>query len=239
MRASTSTNFFTSLAIFLSTLTIPMVYAIPPPKLLESNLKSNGGDPTNLNASAPALHILASPKPLTVLSPYNITATDDGDWPIVDATTGPWTRYRSSTSTRPLVLVRLKYWTGLVLIPTLPWTAGCVQDFDPPVGTGKVADSNAIWDGIRYLNDVPGHPLELHRGCGQVSCSYGSAIFWCNEETDHGLRLKQFGDIADGARAVMESCGKGAGVMGKAVTGWDFKSEKGKNWSVVVTGGDC
>ena len=104
--------------------------------------------------------------------------------------------------------------------------------------------------------------------CGQVSCSWHSAIYWCNDEDEHGLRLKNFADIADGARAVLDECShsEDGSVAGIAVTGTTYKSmgpgkggkhevdgegkgkgnvtdtkefdPAGKNWSVVVIGDD-
>lgn len=152
----------------------------------------------------------------------------------------------------PLAIRDDKDWL-IVDATTGNWSAFCIKDFDPTAGNGKKAVTTEISVGIEYLRGVPGQPLELHRGCGQVSCSWNSAIYWCNEEKDHGLRLKQYGDIADGAKAVIDKCAKGAGVVGKAVTGWDFvipvggKAEgegksfdpEGKSWSVVVVGGKC
>lgn len=40
-----------------------------------------------------------------------------------------------------------------------------------------------IWQGIEYLDQVPGTPGNGPGpgNCGRVSCSYGAAIYWCND----------------------------------------------------------
>lgn len=40
-----------------------------------------------------------------------------------------------------------------------------------------------IWQGIDYLESVPGTPGNGPGpgNCGRVSCSYSSAIYWCND----------------------------------------------------------
>jgi hypothetical protein len=42
---------------------------------------------------------------------------------------------------------------------------------------------NPIADGIAYLNRVPGQPGQgpCPGSCGRVSCSWVSAIWWCND----------------------------------------------------------
>ncbi|EGO56232.1 hypothetical protein NEUTE1DRAFT_83301 [Neurospora tetrasperma FGSC 2508] len=159
--------------------------------------------------NATALQILTPPEPLTVLPP------DD---------TITITSNSSTMST-------------LSIATTGPWIAGCIQVDN--IGTGSPASSKHIREGIKYLRGVPGQPQITHYGCSQVSCSYKSAIFWCNEELGWGLRLNSFADIADGAQAIMDRCGKGKDVMGKSTTGWAPDQQKGQQWSVVVTGGDC
>lgn len=48
--------------------------------------------------------------------------------------------------------------------------------FDP-------AKAIAIWEGINHLNHVSGRPVSRPGPgvCGRVSCSYNSAIWWCND----------------------------------------------------------
>jgi hypothetical protein len=51
------------------------------------------------------------------------------------------------------------------------------------LGEWGTANPYAIYDGINYLKGVPGRPT-LGPGpgrCGRVSCSYNSAIYWCND----------------------------------------------------------
>lgn len=48
--------------------------------------------------------------------------------------------------------------------------------FDP-------ARADAIWEGINHLSHVSGRPVSIPGPgvCGRVSCSYNSAIWWCND----------------------------------------------------------
>ena len=49
------------------------------------------------------------------------------------------------------------------------------------------ADYLAILDGIQYLRHVPGTPANGPgpNNCGRVSCSFQSAIWWCNDVSIH------------------------------------------------------
>lgn len=51
------------------------------------------------------------------------------------------------------------------------------------------ARAEAIWEGINHLNHVSGRPVSRPGPgvCGRVSCSYDSAIWWCND-----VRIKIF-----------------------------------------------
>lgn len=51
------------------------------------------------------------------------------------------------------------------------------------------ARAEAIWEGINHLNHVSGRPMSKPGPgvCGRVSCSYDSAIWWCND-----VRIKIF-----------------------------------------------
>lgn len=53
------------------------------------------------------------------------------------------------------------------------------------------------------------------------------------------MTLNSYADIANGAQAVMDRCGTGSEVMGKAATGWAEGVQPGQQYSVVVTGGTC
>jgi hypothetical protein len=48
------------------------------------------------------------------------------------------------------------------------------------------ADVGAIRNGIRYLRGLNGNPTNGAGpgNCGRVSCSYDSAIWWCNDVSD-------------------------------------------------------
>lgn len=50
------------------------------------------------------------------------------------------------------------------------------------IGGGR-ASSYRIKQGIEYLGTVPGSPGQGPGpgSCGRVSCSYGAAIYWCND----------------------------------------------------------
>ncbi|POR37874.1 hypothetical protein TPAR_01932, partial [Tolypocladium paradoxum] len=97
----------------------------------------------------------------------------------------------------------------------------------------KVARTDAILDGIGYLRGVDGRPLSGPGPgmCARVSCSYRSAIWWCNDN-GHPYELGSFGDIADGAQAIVDKCSKPTshapdpGLVGQAFS-------EGK-WNVVV-----
>jgi hypothetical protein len=59
-------------------------------------------------------------------------------------------------------------------------------------------------EGINYLRGVPGNP---HHGagpgtCGRVSCSYGSAIYWCNE-SNTAKTLSGYNAIANSAQHIL------------------------------------
>lgn len=47
----------------------------------------------------------------------------------------------------------------------------------------EMGDRDAAKDGIKYLQGVPGEPASSPGPgmCGRVSCSYDTAIWWCND----------------------------------------------------------
>lgn len=73
-------------------------------------------------------------------------------------------------------------------------TARALQDSEPDTwedcGRFDPAKTNAIYEGINHLNQVPGRPGSAPGPgvCGQVSCSYDSAIWWCNDVSIAPLR---------------------------------------------------
>ncbi|CEJ87469.1 hypothetical protein VHEMI04425 [[Torrubiella] hemipterigena] len=95
-----------------------------------------------------------------------------------------------------------------------------------------------LGQGISYLRGVGGRPSMGGRGtCGRVSCSYNTAIWWCND--DAGVKtLASFGSIADGAQWVWNKC---AGRLDKGlaqgqVSGQAFHPT---NWNVIVRKDKC
>ncbi|KAK0663510.1 hypothetical protein QBC41DRAFT_23981 [Cercophora samala] len=68
------------------------------------------------------------------------------------------------------------------------------------------ADASHITDGIYYLKTVPGYCTNGagSSNCGQISCSYNSAILWCNNNkhtyTTHCKSLAKY------AQAIVNGC---------------------------------
>ncbi len=100
------------------------------------------------------------------------------------------------------------------------------------------ARRDAIWEGMQYLHGVKGEP-RLGGGwgvCGRVSCSYNSAIYWCND-APHERVLFGFWDIALAANEIHRQCHKWDGNWGQHVTaGQYFYKEQ---WNVIVRGDNC
>ncbi|CZR52489.1 uncharacterized protein PAC_02366 [Phialocephala subalpina] len=98
---------------------------------------------------------------------------------------------------------------------------------------------NAINDGINYLNGVPGIPTNGPGpgNCGRVSCSYGSAIWWCNDETQT-FSLPGFSTIAAGAQAIQDNCPDSPGSLSGLVNGQVF-AQFLQNWNTIVRGDTC
>ncbi|KAL2851099.1 hypothetical protein BJY01DRAFT_261128 [Aspergillus pseudoustus] len=105
-------------------------------------------------------------------------------------------------------------------------------------GQWPEADVPHIMSGIRYLNGVAGRPGNGPGpgNCGRVSCSYGSAIWWCND-SDQAKQLESYRSIADGAQAVLQSCSYDGGFsFSNKVTGQAFHET---SWNVIVRGDEC
>ncbi|KAJ0412967.1 hypothetical protein BJY00DRAFT_98693 [Aspergillus carlsbadensis] len=98
------------------------------------------------------------------------------------------------------------------------------------------ASHRRIGEGIRYLRGVGGRP-SLAAGpsrCSRVSCSYNSAIHWCNDDNKRKT-LNSFGSIADGAQVILDRCvayNNGAQITGGQI----FHST---HWNVIVTHARC
>ncbi|KAM7215865.1 hypothetical protein V8F06_008721, partial [Rhypophila decipiens] len=71
----------------------------------------------------------------------------------------------------------------------------------PPARPGRIDE------GIDYLSKVPGQPRAGPGlgACARVSCSYESAIWWCNNNLDD-IALPGFGTIADCAKMINNDC---------------------------------
>ncbi|KAK0659443.1 hypothetical protein QBC41DRAFT_287152 [Cercophora samala] len=95
------------------------------------------------------------------------------------------------------------------------------------VNQWKEAGQLSILRGIEYLRSLTGSakngpgPGE----CGRVSCSWTSAIWWCNDNDTE----KEVGwnDIADGALYILQKCSRDA----QYVKGQAFYKDK---WNVIV-----
>ncbi|WQF78840.1 hypothetical protein CDEST_03854 [Colletotrichum destructivum] len=70
-----------------------------------------------------------------------------------------------------------------------------------------LARVDAAWDGIRYLRTLKGKPKGSAgpSSCGQISCSWSTAIWWCNDNTEK-KELESYGVIADGAQYMWDAC---------------------------------
>ncbi|KAE8135101.1 hypothetical protein BDV38DRAFT_294917 [Aspergillus pseudotamarii] len=90
-----------------------------------------------------------------------------------------------------------------------------------------------IEEGIRYLHSVPGQPTNGPGpgNCGRVSCSYNSAIWWCNDNTSPKT-LPGFYNIAQGAQVVINQCDP----TGVYVSGEENHADK---WRAVVRYNVC
>ncbi|KAM7189900.1 hypothetical protein V8F33_009809 [Rhypophila sp. PSN 637] len=100
---------------------------------------------------------------------------------------------------------------------------------------GRVSKS-AIEDGIYYLRQVPGRPWMRSgpRACAQVSCSWNSAIWWCNDNP-HSISLIWFKSIADCAQVLCDNCVDNNWIW-PSVIGQNF--EKG-NWTCFTREESC
>ncbi|KAL2286563.1 hypothetical protein FJTKL_06915 [Diaporthe vaccinii] len=65
-------------------------------------------------------------------------------------------------------------------------------------GRFDAAKAVPIWEGINHLNHVSGTPVSRPGPgtCGRVSCSYNSAIWWCNDVScSMSRRFLSFGHL--------------------------------------------
>ncbi|KAK3295799.1 uncharacterized protein B0H64DRAFT_474703 [Chaetomium fimeti] len=106
--------------------------------------------------------------------------------------------------------------------------------FVSPWGNGYV---DSIQDGINYLNNVPGRPWHNPGpgNCARVSCSYRSAIYWCNDNRFR-KELNSFKDIAHGADRIKNTCRRQDGVGSLVTNGQIFYTD---GWNVIVRSDSC
>ncbi|GFF63739.1 hypothetical protein IFM60648_01027 [Aspergillus lentulus] len=90
-----------------------------------------------------------------------------------------------------------------------------------------------IQQGVSYLDGVPGRPSQGPGpgSCGRVSCSYNSAIYWCNDN-NYQYTLNSFYDIASGANFIGQTCLTGT----DSTSGQIFYTD---NWNVIVRADSC
>ncbi|KAJ4421948.1 hypothetical protein N0V82_003445 [Gnomoniopsis sp. IMI 355080] len=105
------------------------------------------------------------------------------------------------------------------------------------------ADCGQIADGIAYLKTVTGTPVNGPGPgtCNRVSCSYNSAIYWCNDswlKNPTTYVLENFTLIADGAQQVVNMCTfeQGLKECSDVINGQQFYSG---GWNVIVEGDTC
>lgn len=96
---------------------------------------------------------------------------------------------------------------------------------------------SAIQDGINYLNGVSGRPWHNPGPgtCARVSCSYDSAIYWCNDNRSR-KELNSFKNIAHGADRIKNKCYASYKPGTGMTNGQIFYKD---NWNVIVRGDNC
>ncbi|KAH7321106.1 hypothetical protein B0I35DRAFT_477622 [Stachybotrys elegans] len=104
-----------------------------------------------------------------------------------------------------------------------------------------IARENYIRDGIVYLHGVPGRPSipAGPRVCHRVSCSWGSGIWWCNDN-NFSKTLGSYKDIANGAQACNNECRRFAFDAGLD-TGWWTSGQRFHNdgINIIIRGGEA
>ncbi|KAK0726641.1 hypothetical protein B0T21DRAFT_293327 [Apiosordaria backusii] len=98
----------------------------------------------------------------------------------------------------------------------------------------KMAQQWCISIGIKYLRGLDGIPKNGPGpgNCGRVSCSYGSAIYWCNENNFE--KEVTWNGIADGAEELLTHC-KTSEMWTNVKGQVNYKD----NWNVVVYADPC
>ncbi|KAK4449680.1 hypothetical protein QBC34DRAFT_380138 [Podospora aff. communis PSN243] len=103
-----------------------------------------------------------------------------------------------------------------------------------PPGWTRTWDFTALHNGIEYLKGLQGWCLHTSgpRTCDRVSCSWGSAVYWCNDNQGYALVLCAF--LGHYAADIVSQCAD-QGANGRTL-GQAFDSG---NWNVIVAAGDC
>ncbi|KAK4195762.1 hypothetical protein QBC40DRAFT_310454 [Triangularia verruculosa] len=98
----------------------------------------------------------------------------------------------------------------------------------------KKASANQIWVGVTYLWKLTGTAKNGPGpgNCGRVSCSWGAAIYWCNDDDEE--KELQWKWIGDGANYLLD--GRCLSEQGRRVKGQTFYKNK---WNVIVRRDDC
>ncbi|KAK4232624.1 hypothetical protein QBC38DRAFT_450254 [Podospora fimiseda] len=122
---------------------------------------------------------------------------------------------------------------------------GVSKDVDPSHrlcdiwGRWDSATKKRILEGIDYLHHINGQP---HQGpgpgnCGRVSCSFDSAIIWCNDNPTTKY-LDNFNLIADDALNIITECPEiDTEVLGvRTINGQLFHDD---GWNTIVKGAKC
>ncbi|OJJ59691.1 hypothetical protein ASPSYDRAFT_67795 [Aspergillus sydowii CBS 593.65] len=88
-----------------------------------------------------------------------------------------------------------------------------------------------IRGGISHLRGVKGKPTLTAGKCERVSCEWGDAIIWCNDDTKT-RSLPSYNNIADGAQTIMDGCYK----EGETMRGFGGSLNHPDKWRVIVDG---
>ncbi|KAI0159841.1 hypothetical protein GGR57DRAFT_500161 [Xylariaceae sp. FL1272] len=73
------------------------------------------------------------------------------------------------------------------------------------VAAPSEAGKRAILDGVKYLNKLKSRcAMDGPKKCGRISCSYESAIWWCND--NHGVSEYPCSEFGPLAQQVVDHC---------------------------------
>ncbi|EJT76863.1 hypothetical protein GGTG_06777 [Gaeumannomyces tritici R3-111a-1] len=77
------------------------------------------------------------------------------------------------------------------------------------------AQPGPVADAVAYLRNHYGSAWNDAGSCGRVSCSYGAAVYWCNDSGS--LKSMDWNDLADAVQAIADGCGRSVGICGSRV----------------------